>query len=526
MADQRGNIAQFNAGDGPALNLSEPSQVAGSLARQGWKIGDLDKQAGASYRQAGDVLGRTVDEHEYMDEVSKGAPTIAALHNNALSDWNKMASQPGAGDNKTLQQDFLDKNLEPQLQQFQNGFSTERGQMWALNQADETRKTFFEKTSADVMNMKAEARMQDLVTARNQWGAVIQKDPTHADAAIASFTSSMEAMKASMATSPEEAAKFDKTIKEQTDELAKEQVKALFDQNNPKAALAALDAHTNNIAPEWQSELRKYGQTAARQNQEDVMRGMEIQRMQKAKQDDAIKVQMLDKAESGISLSNKEIRDSNLSYDGKSEMYARKKAEDSQGNVDQDVSTKTKNDIMERMNLPASDPKAITSISAVNKAVIQHHMTPADAKEIEPLFKDSLTDDQKSVRLQSMKTLSKAIMPYQGMNDLDGETLYGKAMTAMFQAEKDDKTGHFDAGDWIKKNAGTPGGLYYNNKLTAVTDALKPGAVQTTTMLPPTEKRIVGETKGPGGTVWATDGKGKYGWKRPDAQAPSVPRPE
>ena len=272
MADQQGNIKQFNAGDGPALDVSKANEAANVLSRSAAVEGGLYKQAGEDYKVAGRTLGEAVDNHEYMTEVSQGAAAGAAILNTKTAEWNKIASQPGAANDPDLAKNFLNDNLEPALEQYQNGFSTIKGQEWAQSHLDQIREHFTNKTSADMMNITGEQRVQDVLTQRNQYGSMIQQDPTAFDVASKQWKSYVDEMrKDAVFESPENSAKLNTMYREGLDEFGKEQVKALADKGQFGAAQAALTAQgrAGNIVPQWQGELGKYITAAQKARQAD-----------------------------------------------------------------------------------------------------------------------------------------------------------------------------------------------------------------------------------------------------------------
>lgn len=278
MADSRGNIAQFNS-PVDTLDTSKASQAANELSSSARMEGSLYRQAGEDIKQGAATLGNAVEQHEYMTEVSQGAAAGAALFNNTTAAWNKVASQPGAGNDKNLQQNFLDNTLEPALQQYQNAFSTQQGQKWALDQVDHMRSHFYDKTSADMSSLAGEARLQDAKTALNQFGAAVYRDPTSADGAMTQFSSYVEELrKDSLFTTPEGSAKLDVFKNDGLNEISKVQIKSYADNINdpqgPAKAKALLEsgAHDKYIPPDEQAGLQKYIQEQVRQRraQQDV----------------------------------------------------------------------------------------------------------------------------------------------------------------------------------------------------------------------------------------------------------------
>ena len=261
MAEQRGNIAEFNAGDGPALDVSKQNEAANNISRAAITEGNLYRQAGQDYKQAGKDLGEAVTQHQFMNEVSTGAPASAALTNNKLQEWQQAATQPGATNDPDFQKNWMDNNLEPALQQWQNGFSTQKGQEWAQTHADMIRTEFYHTTSADMMKLTAEQRMQDITTFANQQGAMVAKDPALADFAMKNIDSHAEALRQDPAFQSVEgqiAAK--KLIADQKNEVAMVQVKAFADKGNMAAANKALEAQgaAGFIKPNEEENLKGY----------------------------------------------------------------------------------------------------------------------------------------------------------------------------------------------------------------------------------------------------------------------------
>ena len=263
MVDQRGNIAQFNAGEGA---FKATDEGAHALSEAGYMEGKLYRQAGEDAKQGVENLGKPfaemADQHAFMDEVSTGSATWSTMLNNNTQAWNKIASQPGAAQDKTLQEKFLNDTLEPQLQQFQNGFTTERGQNWALSRADDLRQEFFKKTSADMSTLAGEGRLQDFKTNLNQLAATTYRDPSSTDAAFAHVDETLKAVTDNTQgqLTPEQIAKFDTLAADMKNEIAKNTVKGLADNVSPEKAKAVLDSGTLDkyIPANEQAELHQY----------------------------------------------------------------------------------------------------------------------------------------------------------------------------------------------------------------------------------------------------------------------------
>lgn len=285
MADSRGNIAQFTS---PEDSLRPNDTGAEALGQAGVHVGRLYNEAGAEIEKGADKLGNAVEQHDYMSEISTGSAAWATTFNNMTTQWNKMASQPGAAQDKSIQGTFLDNSLEPALQDFQNGFDTEAGQKWGLEQANRMRDHFTEKTSADMSNLQGEAAMQNATTSLNQIAGTAYKDPTSADAAYQHIDDTIGAIKQGGDWNAEQINKFDKMSFDMKNEVAKNQVKGLADSGHIDAATALLNSGKldDHIPGNEQAEMHKYIQEAQRARQSDQDHAVIMQeRAQKMKDD-------------------------------------------------------------------------------------------------------------------------------------------------------------------------------------------------------------------------------------------------
>ena len=284
---QQGNIAQYTS----PIDQLHPDEVgAEALARAGRGIGAQYGQVGKDYEQAidrvGDPIAQQIDQHDYLTEVSQGSASMSAKFNSFTTQWQQMAARDP--NDKSIQGEFLNNVLEPGLQQWQDGFTTEKGQDWALSHADSVRQHFFEKTSADMMDRAGAAVKEDAATTLNQYGATVARDPTSADAAMVQFHSYIDGISKTGALPPAEIAKL---RYDGTNELAKVQVQAYADKpgNGPSIALGLLNSgvHDANISPAEQEELRKYINNASHTHLEDQRLAAEQQKRVQEQQEEA-----------------------------------------------------------------------------------------------------------------------------------------------------------------------------------------------------------------------------------------------
>jgi hypothetical protein len=294
---QQGNIAQYTS----PIDKLEPSEVgAEALARAGRGIGAQYRQIGQDYQQSidrvGDPLAQAVDQHETMTEISQGSAALAAMHANFTTQWNEMASKYDPND-KSIQGTFLDNTVEPQLQAFQDGFSTEKGQQWALSQADALRSHLYDKTSADMSTRAGSAVVENMKTTLTMLSDTARKDPSSMDASIGQINSLVQAAKENNTgnLSPEQIAKMDDLSRDMKNEVVKAGLQGLADVN-PQAAVAAINSgkFSPYISGTEGDQLIKYSEGITRMKLEDQTRAYENQQRQQKIQEDAAANKILD----------------------------------------------------------------------------------------------------------------------------------------------------------------------------------------------------------------------------------------
>lgn len=268
----QGNIAQYNS---PIDKLTPEDHGMDALARAGRTEAGLYHQAGEDYQRTIDQVGgqaaKVIDDHEYASEVSQGSAALAAMHNSFTNQWNEMATKSDPND-KSIQGTFLDGTVEPQLQSFQDGFSTERGQQWALGQADQMRMHYTEKTSADMSTRAGSAFIQDLKTQTNQLSSAAHADHTSIDQSLNQMDAYIAAQKeahASMLT-PEALNKIDDVGRDAKNEIVKSGIQGWADKD-PKQAVAAVNGgvYDKYVSGTEKDQITKYAEGVTRMKLED-----------------------------------------------------------------------------------------------------------------------------------------------------------------------------------------------------------------------------------------------------------------
>lgn len=277
MAQRPGNIAQF---DSPIDSLRPDNGGAEALSQAARQEGALYRQAGEDVKSAGNELGSAVGSYETMQEISQGSAALATLHNNLTKQWNQVASTANPNDT-TIQDKFMNESVQPAMQQFQDGFTTTRGQEWALSQADNLVTHYNDKTSADMSARAGDAVVQNMKTTLSQLSDAARKDPSSMDSSFAQVDSLVAATKEHNVgnLTPEQIDKIGGVALDMKNEIAKSGVQGLADVN-PKAAVSLINSGKlkDYISGTEGDSLIKYSEAITRMKLEDQQRGYEQQK--------------------------------------------------------------------------------------------------------------------------------------------------------------------------------------------------------------------------------------------------------
>jgi hypothetical protein len=178
------NIVEFSA---PQLRL-QPSEIGvEATAAAARRIGGFFNQKGEALTNEGARLGRAgaaagdvAVQHAEHTEISNGAANFMALVNGKTNEWNETAKNADPND-PSVKDKFIEENLNPALEQFQSGFNTDKGRRWAESKIDALRQHMFEKTSADMSSMAADAVHMNVNKSVNLAIGTVSNDPSSLD---------------------------------------------------------------------------------------------------------------------------------------------------------------------------------------------------------------------------------------------------------------------------------------------------------------------------------------------------------
>ena len=155
------------------------NQAAGSLDTLGQRVGGAIRDAGDAYMQ-----------YEDHREISAGSAAYADLLHSSTVDWNNTAKGADPND-PSVADKWRTEQLEPALDQFLSGFTTQRSQAWAEQHVAQLRDHFVEKTGADMASMAADAVQVNWQRTSNSLAATVYNDPSSLDMAFKSLDSTL-----------------------------------------------------------------------------------------------------------------------------------------------------------------------------------------------------------------------------------------------------------------------------------------------------------------------------------------------
>ena len=187
-----------NAAGGLRINNSGISALEAE-ASQGVRMAT---QAASSTRQEGEAYGGAIkatgqvaqeafDKYVVQPEISKGAAALAGYQDDLTTKWNTLAKGTDPND-ATIKQKFMQDELEPALQKFNDSFQTAAGKKFAEDQSNAFRKHMFEKTTADVSTRAGEALVANITTMKNTLSNSVRQDPSSYEQASALVRASIK----------------------------------------------------------------------------------------------------------------------------------------------------------------------------------------------------------------------------------------------------------------------------------------------------------------------------------------------
>lgn len=206
-------------------------QAAGAIAQAGHEIGSGIASAGAA-------------AVNYVDhqQINAGADHGATLFANLTDSWNQTVANADPH-NPAVAQQWREEQLQPALDQFQKGFTTEKSQEWAQHFVAQMRTHMFAKTEADMSSLAADAVSTTVRNLGNKFSNTALRDATAVPAMLDAVDHSISGI---IAANPNLKGEAAAKVRLEVGEKIKEQIVkagaygAITNGKNPEAAAATF----------------------------------------------------------------------------------------------------------------------------------------------------------------------------------------------------------------------------------------------------------------------------------------------
>lgn len=282
------NIQTFNPGPIDIRPSETGVEAVAGAARRGGAFFNqaaqdydtLGQRAGSAIRDAGDAAVSYMDHRE----ISHGALAMSSLILNKTNEWNDIAKKADPND-PTVAQKFLAENLEPSLEQFRDGFTTEKSQQWAESHIDALRQHMANTTNADMATLAGHAIKTNTIQTINQLSGAVNAEPSSLEFALKTFDSSVEGL---IGSSPNLKGAASATVRDELTQSGKQQIvkSAVMGaiEKNPDAGLAL--AHDPRYSPYINAaEIQQFAKAAKVQAKSNFLQDKQIETYQRQQDD-------------------------------------------------------------------------------------------------------------------------------------------------------------------------------------------------------------------------------------------------
>lgn len=182
----------------PESGTAALASAAANTLSTGFHIDAQYNKAGdeisGGIKAAGQAASNVYDKMVVQPEISKGASALAGWQSDMTRQYNESIMKAGPNGAEKAVDDFNKNVLEPNLQKWQSGFQTDRGQKWAEDQANAFRQHMMEKGNADIATRNGQAIVQNITDQTNQWSNMVRQDPSSLDHVLATSDSAVNAV--------------------------------------------------------------------------------------------------------------------------------------------------------------------------------------------------------------------------------------------------------------------------------------------------------------------------------------------
>src|SRR5262245_8153082 len=168
----------------------ETRRLGGEFEALGSFKGHLEAATGARIGSTIKVAGDAAVDYLSHREISQGAAEFARLNSDLTDQWNEAVKQADPND-PSLAGRFREETLNPALEKFQQAFTTEKGQNWALSHTTSLRMHMDQRTTADMATMAGHAVTVNMRQMANSWSNTARNDPSAVDYLLRTVDSSV-----------------------------------------------------------------------------------------------------------------------------------------------------------------------------------------------------------------------------------------------------------------------------------------------------------------------------------------------
>lgn len=185
----------------PALGLHVTETGTTATAAGARRVGAEFNEAGSSIAAGGQAIAHATklagDAYvDYQDHQQKSAGAVngVGLLSDLDEDWNQARNKITDPNIPGVAEKWRAETLEPALDRFKQGFTTEKSQDWAEQFTSHLRNHFYTKTSADMASLAGQAVEANVHQSVNKLSNTVRNDPTALDTALKSYEMAVDGM--------------------------------------------------------------------------------------------------------------------------------------------------------------------------------------------------------------------------------------------------------------------------------------------------------------------------------------------
>lgn len=184
------NIREFT---NPIEGLAPNDRAASSSAQAARATGAAYADIGKSLGSAVDTAGSTYVRIKTQQDISAGLAKSAEIQDNLTTAWDVTLKNADPNDHSTGEK-WREEQLNPILDAWTSGFTTEEGRAWAEQHAGSIRQHFFEKTAADQTLMAGEAAVSNIKQFTTGMSNTVLQDPSSLNMALGTADHALAAL--------------------------------------------------------------------------------------------------------------------------------------------------------------------------------------------------------------------------------------------------------------------------------------------------------------------------------------------